>query len=173
MAYSESRKLYARTWYSKNKARLKGDASRKESKKKTDRKYYLKNKEKITKQAKEYCKNNASKIKARKAAYYNKNKSEINEKKKLQRQSATYKEYVRNYRKKNIDKIRKQSKITGARYAKKQVDMVSDAYAITLLTNKNVGIFKTHKEAKAHPELIEQKKVQILLSRIKKHIKNG
>lgn len=171
MAYSEARKKYANRWYLENKERLKNQQHRKVAKAISDKKYYEKNRSKIIIKAKEWRQKNLELTKIQKKKKYEENKQSILANKKEMRKSEAYKAYMKEYRKKNKTRISQQEKIKGREWTKKQVDIISDSYIITLLCNSKVGIFKTHAEARKHPELIELKRSQILISRIKKQIK--
>jgi hypothetical protein len=102
--------------------------------------------------------------------YSQKNKEIIKQKNKIKRQTPEYKKMVRDYRAKNKEKISKQEKITRERYARKNTDNLTDTYIIQKLIAGDKGI-TTKEAAKIFPkELIEAKRLQILL---KRKIKNN
>jgi hypothetical protein len=171
MAYSEQRKKYANEWYAKNKERLKSLAHRKEAKRISDKKYYEKNKADLKEKSKKWRLDNPERYKSRKKIYYEENRERLILRQREKRETIAYKLYMKEYRAKNKIKISQQERVKGKEWIKKQVDLVSDAYVITLLTNVKTGLFKTHEEAKQHPDLIEIRKNRILINRIKKQIK--
>lgn len=81
---------------------------------------------------------------------------------KKRRQSKTYKKSMSNYRKKNKAKIYEQEKVTKNRYHAKHRDNVTDEYVSRQLINQDVA---TRESLKLHPELIEAKRIQILIKR--------
>lgn len=166
MPYSEERKKYAREWYRKNKARLLADPKRKESKKRSDKADYEKHKEKRKQYQKNYVKFNRSKVKERRQLYYQRTRDVHIEKGRIKRQTAEYKSYMKAYREKNKEKINRQERITGARYIRRQIEGLTDAYIVSqiLMSKKNTLSLA---ELKNRSDLIEKKRQQIMAWRKK------
>lgn len=101
--------------------------------------------------------------------YYQKNKEIIREKARIKRQKPEYKEMVRKYREKNKDKIHKQEVITKRRYHEKHRDGLTDDYIIRQLISQDVA---TRSTLKMHPEIIEAKRLQLLITRKTKNHAN-
>lgn len=160
---------YANKWYHKNKERLKSKPGRKEAKKISDRKYYLKNKEKLKAKAKEYVSKNRAKVLQRKKDYYFKNRNYFLKSKKLLRATPEYKQYVKEYRKKNRDRIIELQKITSERSIRKMVDSISDSYVVGQILCSPLNTL-TRAEIKANKSLIDIKRWQILIGRLKRKI---
>lgn len=81
---------------------------------------------------------------------------------KNRRQTPEYKEMMRNYRKKNKEKIYQQEAIGKRKYYEKNRDGLTDIYIIGLYRTQGLADEETLKK---HPELIEAKRLQILLTR--------
>jgi hypothetical protein len=81
---------------------------------------------------------------------------------KQKRQTPEYKEKMRAYRKRNKDKIHNQEVVTKKRYHEKHRDNVTDEYVIRQLITQGVA---TRDSLRSHPELIEAKRIQILIKR--------
>jgi hypothetical protein len=69
---------------------------------------------------------------------------------------------MRAYRKRNKDKIHNQEVVTKKRYHEKHRDNVTDEYVIRQLITQGVA---TRDSLRSHPELIEAKRIQILIKR--------
>lgn len=91
----------------------------------------------------------------------NRGKCLVNEK--IRRQKDSYKTLMRDYRVKNKSKIFEMGKITKRKYHEKNRDAISNIYVISKLRNKGIE----------HPTVqqIEFKRLQILISRLKRKIK--
>lgn len=100
--------------------------------------------------------------------YYQKNKDLIKQKMKAKRQTPEYKEMMRNYRARNKEKIFRQEIVTKKRYQQKHRDGLTDEYVIRQLINQEIADRET---LKAHPEIIEAKRLQLLI--IRKTKQNG
>lgn len=170
MVYTPERLEYCRQWYAKNKERLKKLPHRKRAKSIADKKYYEKNKDRLKAAVKKYVEENREKVSERRKGYYLRKKSEIIQKTKAKRKTPEYKSYVKKYRNDNKEKIREQERVCARRYVKRNVEEVSDSYIITLLTNKNVGVFDTWDEARQYPELIEIQRKTLITKRLLKNI---
>src|ERR1035437_8975402 len=96
--------------------------------------------------------------------WYYKMKDVINAKAKTKRETPEYKAYVVAYRERRKDRIYKQEVVSKKRYHEKNRDAITDRYAINLLRTQGYG---TVEEIENNPELIEIKRSEILLSRIK------
>jgi len=99
---------------------------------------------------------------------YHKVKDVVSIKMKTKRQTPEYKEMMRKYRMKNKEKIKQQEVITKKRYQEKHRDNLTDEYIIRLLINQDVADRET---LTMHPEIIEAKRLQLLI--IRKTKKNG
>lgn len=146
------------------------------NKKKDDPEFKRKNIER----AKAYKEKSVDKIKLRKSTIefkkkyckwnndsYYRMKDVIAAKMKIKRQTPEYKKRMKEYRKKNKEKIDKQEAITKKRHQEKIVSTISDAYIVNHLglTTKDLPLIK-----REMPELLELKREQIKLSRaVKKH----
>lgn len=169
MPYTPERLEYCRKWYAENKERLKQLPHRKNAKSISDKKYYQKNKERLRAAVKKYVEENREAISERRRGYYQKGRDKILEKRKAIRATPEYKAYRKEYRKKNKDRIYNQERVCGKRWMAKQIQQVSDAYIITLLTNKNVGVFDTWDEARQYPELIDIQRKMLITKRLLKN----
>lgn len=98
--------------------------------------------------------------------YYHKHKDEIKEKMKAKRQTPAYKEMMKVYREKRKDIIYQQEVVTKRRYHEKHRDKITDKYIIGLL--RTAGI----EPQKITRELIEIKRSEVLLHRIKDKVLN-
>jgi hypothetical protein len=94
--------------------------------------------------------------------YYHNNKALISEKMKVKRQTPEYKEMMRLYRAKNKEKIFKQEVVTKKRYQQKHRDGLTDEYVIRQLVNQEIA---DRDMLKIHPEIIEAKRLQLLIIR--------
>jgi hypothetical protein len=101
--------------------------------------------------------------------YYHKNKALISEKMRAKRQTPEYKQMIREYRLKNKEKIFKQEVITKKRYQQKHRDGLTDEYIIRQLVNQEIADRDILKE---HPEIIEAKRLQLLIIRKTKNNAN-
>jgi hypothetical protein len=98
---------------------------------------------------------------------YWRNRDKLVEKAKEYRDKPSAKENMKKYRQKNKDKIAEQERITKERYLRKNVDPITDKYVARLLVTQGHGTFD---EIINNKELIEIKRGQILLRRIKKQM---
>lgn len=125
--------------------------------------------------SREYCNKNFEQIRLKKDSpkwkkkksewennRYHRKKDEIAAKNKIKRQTPEYKAMMRAYRKKNKEKIYNQEVITKRRYAEKHRDNITDEYVIRMLIGEGVA---TRESLKLHPELIQAKRIQILIKR--------
>lgn len=101
--------------------------------------------------------------------YYHRNKHLISEKMKLKRQTPEYKEMMRRYRTNNKEKIFKQEVVTKKRYQQKHRDGLTDEYIIRQLVNQEIA---DRDILKSHPEIIEAKRLQLLIIRKTKNNAN-
>lgn len=142
-------------------------------KKKNDPDFKLKNSERV----KKYANKNIDAIKNRRSLddykkkhavwnlkHYYKVRDLINEKQKLKRQTERYKANRKRYIQNNKDKISQQEANAKLRYHVKNRDAITDTYVISQLVNQRFG---TREEIANNLELIEIKRSQILLKRIK------
>lgn len=106
----------------------------------------------------EYLKKHSSWEKKR----YGKKREEIAAKMKIKRQTPDYKNKMRAYREKNKDKIYSQEVVTKKRYAEKHRDNVTDEYVIRQLVGQG---YATRESLQSYPEIIEAKRLQILIKR--------
>lgn len=112
----------------------------------------------------EFKKKNRARIKAYRHKIGNKDKA----KQKKRRQSEKYKATRKRYIEAHKEKIFQQESIVKDRFFKKHRDNISDSYVINLLMKQGHG---THAEVQDNKELIEIKRTQILLFRLKRKIK--
>jgi hypothetical protein len=132
-------------------------------------------KKKNCERARSYTNRNIEKIKIRKQTKeflakhnkwnkdsYHRMKDVINAKMKVKRQTSEYKEMMKNYRAKNKEKIHKQEVITKRRYHEKHRDGLTDEYVIRQLVTQEIA---DREILKIHPEIIEAKRVQLLIIR--------
>jgi hypothetical protein len=164
-------KNYHNEWYAKNKERLKADPKRKAAKKISDKKYYQKNSKKLLAKAKEYCQKNSALIKEKNRRYYYANRDRFLALKKQLRDTEEYKKYVKEYRQKNKGRINELQKITSKRHIDKITAQITDSYIVDQILHSPKNKL-SRKEIRANKELIEIKRGQILLSRLKNKIKN-
>lgn len=101
--------------------------------------------------------------------YNSKNREIIRQKQKVKRQTPEYKEMMRKYRAKNKEKIHKQEVITKKRYHEKNRDGITDKYVIGQLASQEILDRETIKK---YPEIIEAKRIQLLISRKTKNNRN-
>lgn len=94
--------------------------------------------------------------------YYYAHKEEIKEKMRLKRQTPEYKAMMKAYRQKRKDIIREQEIITKKRYHEKHRDNLTDTYIIRQLANQKIA---DKHDLVNHPEIIEAKRLQILIKR--------
>lgn len=160
---------YANDWYHRNKVRLKDKPGRKQAKKKANRKYYLKNREQLKAKAKQYIKENPVKVKERKRKYYYANREQFIAYRKHLRSTPEYKEYVKKYRLKNNVRINQLQKITSEKSIRKMVDNISDSYVVGQILCSPLNTLSREKLYNSK-ELIEIKRSQILLGRIKRKV---
>lgn len=86
---------------------------------------------------------------------------------KKRRDTPEYKAHMKEYRDKRKDIIYQQEVVTKKRYARKHIDALTDEYVIRKLVDQNVADKETLIQ---HPEIIEAKRLQILIKRkIKQH----
>lgn len=98
---------------------------------------------------------------------YEKYSDFINERSRLRRKTKEYKKSMKEYRKKNKDKIYIQEVVTKKRYHEKNRDLITDKYCLNLIRS-NEGFTK----GEITKEMIEVKRNQILLWRIRMEILN-
>jgi hypothetical protein len=94
--------------------------------------------------------------------YYRKNKILISEKNKQKRQTPEYKAMVRSYREKNKNKIKGQEVITKKRYHEKNCYGLTDKYIVQQLIKQEIA---DRVMLEMHPEIIEAKRLQLLIIR--------
>jgi hypothetical protein len=169
MAYSEAQKKYAKEWYYKNRERLLADPVRRAAKKKRQNQAYENNRMIFLIYSQILRLANPENYKEQKARQYIKHRDEMLEKRKKQRRTEEYKEYVRNYRQKNKDKINAQQRVTSKRSIEKAIMKLSDSYIVGQILCSSYNTL-SRKELYANKDLIEQKRIEILISRIKKQI---
>lgn len=155
---------YSRMYYDKHK----NDPAFKEKNVKRVRAYAHKNVDviKVRRQTKEYLEKHA---KWELNRYY-RMKDVINGKAKVKRQTPEYKAKMKAYREKNKEKIFKQEVVTKKRYHEKHRDNLTDKYIIRQLISQDVA---TREVLLAHPEIIEAKRLQLLIIRNNKTKNNG
>lgn len=137
-------------------------------------------KQKNRDRAKAYCEKNIDKIKMRRASSeylkkhaawnlqsYYRGRDLINARQKVKRETDKYKKYVKEYRQRNKEKIHQQEIICKRRYHEKHRDNITDRYAFNLLRTQKV-VSKIESTPK---ELIEIKKTEVIISRIKQILK--
>lgn len=101
---------------------------------------------------------------------YHKNRDKFIKKMKERRTTPEYKAYMKAYRERNKEKIREQEIITKKRYQEKNWSELSDVYVINQLVSQGVADKELLLQT---PELIQLKRVQILIKRkIKTNVKN-
>lgn len=111
----------------------------------------------------EFIKKNRTRIKK-----YREDNIELEkERQKAKRQTPGYKKFVKKYYKKNKKKILEQQRITGRRWHEKEKKAVTDQYVIGKLVTQGY----TKEQIELTPQLIEIKRGQILLARIKRKVK--
>lgn len=144
-------KDYSRENYQKRK----NDPVFKEINRVRARKYLQKSADEIKERRKkpEYIKKHASWENKR----YHRIKDKVAAKMKVKRQTPEYKEMMRSYREKNRSKIHKQEKVTKKRYSEKHRDGLTDDYIKRLFRNNGLR--------EPTPELIEAKRIQLLIIR--------
>lgn len=138
-------------------------------------------KKKNRERARNYIVNNIEKIRIRKGTKdflakhakwnkdsYNRMKDVVSAKMKVKRQTPEYKEMMRAYRARNKEKIFRQEVITKKRYHEKNRDGLTDQYIINQLNSQGIADKETLKN---YPEIIEAKRVQLLI--IRKTKNNG
>ena len=103
---------------------------------------------------------NASALKRYHERYRDKQLVEMKKK----RGTSKYKKYIKSYRERNKEKIARQEEITKRRYHEKNRDKVTDKYCENLLRTQGV------RSEQITPEMIELKRSQVLLSRIKEKV---
>lgn len=152
----ECDKIRARIYY----AQKKDDPEFKEKNRIRARQYQHANPDKIKsrKSTQEFKQKHAAQENAR----YYKMKDIVSAKMKIKRQTPEYKEMMRAYRCKNKEKIAKQELITKRRYHEKHRDKLTDEYIIRQLISQGVA---TRESLKIHPEIIEAKRIQLLIKR--------
>jgi hypothetical protein len=109
------------------------------------------------------------KVKFRTKAYVEANRDKVLKRLKEKRETEKGKRYRKEYDKANKERIKQLSKIRNAKYNKKHIDKVTDTYAIAQIQSKVKGL--TRDAIRENSELIEQKKTEIVLRRLKKKIK--
>lgn len=103
--------------------------------------------------------------------YYHAHKEQIKVKMMAKRQTPEYKKMMRDYRKRRKGIIHSQEVVTKRRYHEKHRDNVTDEYIIRQLITQGLA---TRESLKGHPEIIEAKRLQILIKRkIKQHGSNA
>jgi len=106
----------------------------------------------------EFKKKNAERSKK----YVIEHSDEVRAKRKTYRQTPAYKKMMKEYRQRNKHKIYLQEIVTKSRYHEKNRDPITDKYVINILRTQGIR--------NPSPEVIEIKRSQILLARIKKKI---
>lgn len=146
--------------------------------------YYNKHKDepefkrKNAERAKRYTESNADIVKQRRStaeylkkhAYWESNRyykmrDKINARQKIKRQTPEYKAYMKAYRAARKEKIYRQELITKKRYTDKNRDSVSDEYCIA-----KIKVQKNINRDAITPEMIQIKRGQILIKRLKNKI---
>lgn len=94
--------------------------------------------------------------------YYAVHSDEVKAKMKLKRQTPEYKKMMRLYRERRKEIIYRQEVITKRRYHEKHRDNVTDEYVIRQLITQGVA---TREGLLSHPEIIQAKRIQILIKR--------
>lgn len=96
--------------------------------------------------------------------YHKRNREKCLNRMKQRRESQEYKDYIRQYRLKNKEKIYAQEIITKKNYHEKNRDLLTDTYIINQLTSQKVAT----KEMLLNPafySLIQAKRLQLLIKR--------
>lgn len=147
--------------------------------------YYAKRKDdpnfkrKNAERSRQYIKSNSDQIRQRRTteqykkkhavgnmnSYY-RVKDRVAARMRVKRQTPEYKSMMKSYREKNKSKIHEQEKITKRRYHEKHRDALTDEYIINQLKSQGVADENILEKC---PQLIEAKRIQIL---IKREIKN-
>ncbi len=139
------------------------------------RKYYEENRSAVKVMQRKYCKENQDIIKAQKRKYYKENQAALNAKQRKYRKEnqAALNAKQRKYRKENQDvikarqrKYRKENQDVIKVQQRKYCDELHDNYVSYLLKIETKGI-----DFEITPEMIELKRLQVTLKRLKKEIK--
>jgi len=104
---------------------------------------------------------------ARCKAHRDKDVKKTKQREKVRRQKPAYKKWVKRYYKKHKKKIQQQQKARGSRWHQNRKEKVTDKYAIDKLKAQGY----TAEQINANASLIEIKRTEILLSRVKKKVK--
>lgn len=138
---------------------------------KDDPAFKQKNVDKTRAYAEKYCseirqKRQRPEFKKKHAAWnmksYYRVKDKVAARMKEKRKTPEYKKMMMDYRKRNKEKIYEQERITKTRYFSKHRDNLTDEYIIRLFINNGVC---DRDHLLKHPELIEAKRLQILIQR--------